>query len=128
MFYALRMIFVGVLIAACAFVLAQGSSAVNAPDAYGRVFVDVVGEILPDDDKAFQQKVANLYSVVQRNVIVTLASPGGDAVAAMAIGKFIRKRGWTTYVSSGIPCASSCSLIWLAGMPRTIDNFDLVNL
>jgi hypothetical protein len=103
---AIRAIFVGVLVAACAFVLAQGSKAatitVNAPDAYGRVFVDVVGDIDSDDYKAFQQKVANLHNVVQRNVIVTLASPGGHAVAAMAIGEFISSRGWTTYVPSGI--------------------------
>ena len=38
---------------------ARGASiTVNAPDAYGRIFVDVVGEIVAGDEKAFEQRVA----------------------------------------------------------------------
>jgi len=48
---ASRAVSVGVLIL-CTLGLARGSNAatitVNPPDAYGRIFVDVVGEILPD--------------------------------------------------------------------------------
>ena len=109
----------------CGLFVAQQSDAatitINAPDAYGRTFVDLVGEILPDDEKNFEERVANLGSVMQRNVVVTLGSPGGHAIAAMAIGELINKHGWTTYVPSGMPCASSCGLIWLAGTPRTIE-------
>ena len=39
----------------------------------------------------------------------------------MKIGELIHENGWTTYVSSGHPCTSSCSIIWLAGAPRTIE-------
>ena len=39
----------------------------------------------------------------------------------MKIGELIHENGWTTYVSSGNPCTSSCSIIWLAGTPRTIE-------
>jgi hypothetical protein len=113
------------LVGVFALFLAQRATAatiiVNTPDTYGRTFIDVVGEILPGDDKTFEQKVVNLYKLAQRSVIVTLASPGGSALTAMAIGELIKTRGWTTYVPSGTPCASACGLIWLAGAPHTIE-------
>jgi hypothetical protein len=96
------------------------SITVNAPDAHGRIFVDVVGEIVAGDEKAFEQKVAILHTHVDK-VIVTLSGPGGAAFPAMKIGELIHENGWTTYVSSGNPCTSSCSIIWLAGAPRTIE-------
>ena len=52
---------------------------------------------------------------------MTLSGPGGAALPAMKIGELIHENGWTTYVSSGNPCTSSCSIIWLAGTPRTIE-------
>jgi len=92
----------------------------HSPDAYGRFFVDIVGEITPNDEKAFEQKVKVLYTQYDK-VIVTLSGPGGVALAAMQIGEFIHKYGWTTYVPSGTVCVSSCAIIWLAGKPRTIE-------
>jgi hypothetical protein len=147
---------------------------VNAPDAYHRVFVDIVGEITPNDDQTFEQKVATLQAHYQAQtpylsqdpginpsadpglnptgaieslptqcgntevastcakgrhkpvsdydkVIVTLSGPGGVALAAMKIGELIHTNGWATYVPSETVCASSCAIIWLAGMPRTIE-------
>jgi hypothetical protein len=96
------------------------SITVNAPDGHGRIFVDVVGEIVAADERAFEQKVAILHSHADK-VIVTLSGPGGAALPAMKIGELIHENGWTTYVSSGNPCTSSCSIIWLAGSPRTIE-------
>jgi hypothetical protein len=93
---------------------------VNAPDAYGRTFVDIVGEIAANDDAAFQKKVTDLQAHADK-VIVTLSGPGGVALTAMKIGELIHKNGWGTYVPSGTLCTSSCSIIWLAGMPRTIE-------
>jgi hypothetical protein len=93
---------------------------VNAPDAYGRTFVDLVGEIAANDDAAFEKKVAVLHAQADK-VIVTLSGPGGVALTAMKIGELIHKNGWATYVPSGTLCTSSCSIIWLAGMPRTIE-------
>jgi hypothetical protein len=94
--------------------------AVNAPDAYHRIFVDIVGEITLDDDQAFERKVAVIHAHDDK-VIVTLSGPGGVALTAMKIGEFIHTNGWATYVPSGTVCASSCAIIWLAGMPRTIE-------
>ena len=39
----------------------------------------------------------------------------------MKIGERIHTNGWGTYVLSGAVCASSCAIIWLAGVPRTIE-------
>ena len=103
--------------------LASANSAtitVNAADAYGRTFVDIVGEIAADDDATFEKKVAVLHAHADK-VIVTLSGPGGVALTAMKIGELIHKNGWGTYVPSGTLCTSSCSIIWLAGMPRTIE-------
>jgi hypothetical protein len=102
--------------------LAKAASiTVNAPDADGRIFVDVVGEIVAADEKAFEQKVATLHTNIGK-VIVTLSGPGGEALPAMKIGQLIHEHGWATHVSSGNPCTSSCSIIWLAGTPRTIED------
>lgn len=100
---------------------ARGASiTVNAPDAYGRIFVDVVGEIVAGDEKAFEQRVAILRTHNDK-VIVSLSGPGGVALPAIRIGELVHEYGWATHVSSGNPCTSSCSIIWLAGTPRTID-------
>ena len=54
---------------------------VNAPDAYGRTFVDLVGEIVAKDDETFEQKVAILHAHIDK-VIVTLSGPGGAVLPA----------------------------------------------
>jgi hypothetical protein len=48
-----------------------------------------------------------------------LQSRGGNPIAAMEIGKFVRMRGWKTYVPGS--CLSACALIWLAGASRAMD-------
>jgi hypothetical protein len=107
-----RAIFVGVLIAACIFVLAQGSNAatitVNAPDGYGRTFVDVIGDFVADDEKTFEAKVGTLGD--PDKVIVTLMSTGGHP-AAIEIADLIRLTGMTTFVPAGETCASSCAFV-----------------
>ena len=89
------------------------SITVNAPDEHGRTFVDVVGEIVAEDEKAFEQKVAILHTHVDK-LIVKLSGPGGAAFPAMKIGELIHENGSMTYVPSGNPvqavAASSGSL------------------
>jgi hypothetical protein len=91
---------------------------IQPSDAYGRVFVDLAGEIVAGDDKVFEQKVANIHPALPYLVIVALSSPGGDFVPAVNIGEFIHSHGWGTYVPSGTLCTSSCAVIWLAGGDR----------
>jgi hypothetical protein len=112
---------------------------IQHPDAWGRVFVDIVGEIVAGDDKAFEQRVAAAVhwtptsssslagspppsletkpaAVLSNLVIVSLSSPGGEFLPAINIGEFIHNHRWSTYVPSGTVCASSCAMIcgWLA--------------
>ena len=112
---------IAIFAATCAAGAAEAATiTVHPEDTYGRVFVDVTGELVAGDDKAFEQKVAVLHTQADK-VIVTLSGPGGVALPAMKIGELIHKYGWATHVSSGNPCTSSCSIIWLAGTPRTIE-------
>ncbi len=90
---------------------------VHQPDAGGRVFVDVVGELKIGDEKVFEQKTAH-----RRNLIVTLISPGGNPLPAMEMGRLVRKQAMTTFVPAERVCASACALIWLAGKPRTAES------
>lgn len=70
------------------------------------------GLIGPDDDETFKVQTR----LFPGKATVVLSSPGGNLLAAFAIGEFIRLRGWSTYVSD--ECDSACALIWLAGAPR----------
>jgi hypothetical protein len=72
--------------------------------------VTIDGDILPNENDVFASKV----SALSGTYVVALQSRGGNPIAAMEIGKFIRMRGWMTYVASG--CHSACALIWLAGV------------
>jgi hypothetical protein len=93
---------------------------IQHPDAWGRIFVDIVGEIAAGDDKAFEQKVAEKVGL-PNSIIVSLSSPGGDFLPAINIGEFIHNHRWSTYVPSGTLCTSSCATIWLAGDHRSIE-------
>jgi hypothetical protein len=111
---------IAIFAATCAAGAAEAATiTVHPEDTYGRVFVDVTGELVAGDDKAFEQKVAILHTHADK-VIVSLSGPGGEALA-MKIGELIHQYGWATHVLSGNPCTSSCSIIWLAGTPRTIE-------
>jgi hypothetical protein len=82
--------------AACGLFAAQQSEAatitINVPDASGRTFVDVVGEILPNDDKAFQQTTQQRTEYYAKKRHCHLVHPGGNAFAAMKIGELINTR------------------------------------
>ena len=91
------------------------SIVVNPPDAYGRTFIDVFGELVLDDVKTFQDVVRGLAE--RDKIIVSLNGPGGEAIA-LQIGELIRLSGMKTYVAPNGTCESVCAFIWLAGNPR----------
>jgi hypothetical protein len=70
------------------------------------------GLIGPDDAETFKVR-AHLFP---GKAMAILSSPGGNLLTALAIGEFIRLRGWSTYVSD--ECDSACALIWLGGTQR----------
>ncbi len=49
---------------------------------------------------------------------VVLESPGGSVEDALSIGAMIRERGLATEVRAGALCASSCPLVFAAGVER----------
>lgn len=53
--------------------------------------------------------------------IVDLNSNGGNLLAGIEIGKAIRLKEYSTYVSHSGVCASACALAWLGGMQRFME-------
>jgi hypothetical protein len=49
---------------------------------------------------------------------VALDSPGGSVADALAIGRLIRTKGFSTSVAAGALCASSCPLVLAGGKLR----------
>jgi hypothetical protein len=115
-------LFIAIIAACCAGSVATASAAditVASPDANGRIFVDVAGEIALGDAKTFDEKSANLEG---EHVYVSLKSNGGNALAGGSIGDTIRVRGMSTYIPPNASCVSVCSVIWLAGREKFADN------
>jgi hypothetical protein len=79
----------------------------------GRI-ITIDGEIDPNDFDVFKVKA----SPIGGKPAVFLGGPGGNVLAALQIGEFIRMKGWTTTVLN--ECDSACALIWLAGVQRTM--------
>jgi hypothetical protein len=76
-------------------------------------WISIDGQIFLDDFQAFRLAVSRLTA---RKVTVVLSGPGGNLIAALRIGEFVRLRGWGTFVAT--ECDSACGAIWLAGHPR----------
>jgi len=79
----------------------------------GPPLVTIKGELDFADTIEFQRKTEGLSEAV-----ILLASPGGNAMAGVQIGKVIRQKGFLTVVPARINCASACALAWLGGTPR----------
>ena len=70
-------------------------------------------------DRADSERFIQQTSGINRAVVV-LDSSGGSVLEGLAIGRNIRDRGFFTAVPNNTLCASSCALIWLAGMQRGV--------
>lgn len=82
------------------------------PD-YG--LITLRGPIASGDDIRFAAVAARHAAAT-----VSLASPGGELEPALAIGKTIHGRGFSTSVPPGALCASGCALAWLAGRRQVL--------
>jgi hypothetical protein len=78
---------------------------------WGDKKISISGEIVPGDEDQFRAVAAK----VPGDAIVALRRPGGYIPSAIAIGRIVRARGFTTVISRAGPCASACPLIWLSG-------------
>lgn len=65
--------------------------------------------------KLFDKEVEGISEYVKT---VELNSPGGSVFDALYISTKIREFGWTTQVSKGALCASSCPIIFAGGEKR----------
>jgi len=82
--------------------------------------IDIIklqGEIKHGDEDKFR-----LLAMSSSRATVLLDSKGGRLLPAMEIGKMIRLKAFATAVQDA-SCSSACSLIWLAGEPRYMNNF-----
>jgi hypothetical protein len=95
-----------------ALLLTAGLPVYAAEITAGGTAITLNGLIGSDDAETFKVK-AQLFP---GKATAILNSPGGNLLAALAIGEFIRLRGWSTYVSD--ECDSACALIWLGGTQR----------
>ncbi len=78
--------------------------------------IRIVGTITDGDATRFGQLVA---SIPEKNALIILSSPGGSIQDGLSIGEVIRAKGYRTIVFD--ECSSVCSLIWLAGAVRLVD-------
>jgi hypothetical protein len=73
------------------------------------------GAIVPGTAEVFAAEIAKRGSYV---TTVVLASPGGSVADALAMGRLIRDKKFTTEVEAEHYCASSCPLVFAGGAER----------
>jgi hypothetical protein len=74
-----------------------------------------IGTILPGTANAFADEVERRGSYIKT---VVLESPGGSVRDALAMGHLIRDKKFSTEVENNRYCASSCPLVFAAGIER----------
>jgi hypothetical protein len=75
--------------------------------------IAVVGDLELGDEDKFAD--AARYS---SDAMVLFQSRGGNLIAAIEIGRTIRRKGFSTLVPDKMQCASACALAWLGGRTR----------
>src|SRR6266480_7559184 len=73
------------------------------------------GTITPGSSQSFAAEVSRRGDYVKT---VVLNSPGGSVTDALAMGRLIRERKFTTEVEAGKYCTSSCPLVFAGGVER----------
>jgi hypothetical protein len=84
-------------------------------DLVGDGELEATGTIAPGIAKAFAAEVAKRGSYIKT---VVLQSPGGSVRDALAMGRLIRDKKFSTEVDSGRYCASACPLVFAGGVER----------
>ena len=71
------------------------------------------GSITEADGQEFIKAFQSLQSV--SGAVIQLESDGGEAITSLDIADIVRRSGLHTWVPNDKICASSCSMIWIAG-------------
>ena len=74
-----------------------------------------VGTITPGTSESFAAEVGRHGEYIKT---VVLNSPGGSVTDALAIGRLIRDKRFSTEVEAGKYCVSSCPLVFAGGVDR----------
>lgn len=81
-----------------------------APE-YHNIFA-ILGPITNGD---YEKLVSLTNHLPYGQAVIFLNSPGGVAYEGIAIGEYVRNKGFTTAVAPIDECDSSCAIIWAAG-------------
>jgi hypothetical protein len=73
------------------------------------------GTVTPGMSEAFAAEVGKRGDYIKT---VVLNSPGGSVTDALAMGRLIREKKFSTEVEAGKYCASSCPLVFAGGIER----------
>lgn len=106
---------IAVACAAMVTIPAANAAEIKAETVDGLNVISISGDIELGDDKKF-----NRIALGYDEAVVVLESKGGNLSAGLEIGKSIHLKGFSTYVFGGSTCASSCALIWIAGLKRYV--------
>ncbi|MDB5440510.1 MAG: peptidase family protein, partial [Caulobacteraceae bacterium] len=82
----------------------------------GAPVIAVQGPLVAGDERTFDSFTSGLT----RGEVRFDAAAGGDLLAAMTVGQFIRARGLATALPGGVRCTQACALAWLAGVGRAM--------
>lgn len=83
----------------------------------GQNIVLVTGEFQQQDGARFKRAMERAGRIDE----VWFSSPGGNVMAALEIGRYLRKSGLATRVPSGASCASACTYAFVGGVFRAVD-------
>lgn len=75
--------------------------------------IAVVGDLELGDEDKFADAARS-----SSDAMVLFQSRGGNLIAAIEIGRTIRRKGFSTLVPDKMQCASACALAWLGGRTR----------
>lgn len=83
---------------------------------YEPLIITVTGDITYGDFAHFKERVNGAS-----HAIVVFDSPGGRLGPAIDIAQYIKSAGFYTYVKDESVCRSACSVMWLAGRRRFLE-------
>jgi hypothetical protein len=113
----------GWVLIAIALLFNQGAQAADislvadgTPDYPAIVLIN--GKLDRDSAGVEIETFGTISSAQRYGAVIVLESPGGTITTAIAIGREIRQRGYSTLVADNAFCASTCGLIWVAGKER----------
>src|SRR5205823_9267598 len=84
----------------------------------GCTAVWIEGVIEPNDGGKFMEL---MLKDKPKKALILLRSEGGNLIASLQIGRYIKNNGFATYVPGNSVCASGCAMIWLAGKSKMVD-------